>query len=211
LNPESETHAANSSSRRFAWHSTVALLAAIPIVGALLARASLISSFAEMAEHHGGPNKTASAIQQANIPVVGSLLAGAAVTLIVYFAVRSRPKLAAQLPRTSLPALLAVLACLPLLPLWLAETFMGAVMAQQVSGGIFEAKLRIDNLLLAVLILSIAAILTLLFSTFRSAKRVNGSAAMIVWPAAAAVLAATAALFWWHAASLGQAISAHLS
>jgi hypothetical protein len=211
LNPESGTHATNSSRRRFAWHSAVALLAALPLVGALVARASLISSFAEMAEHHGGPNKTASAIHQANIPVVGSLLAGAAVALIVYLAVRSRPGLAAQLPGTSVPALLAVLACLPLLPLWLAETFMAAVVAQQVSGGIFEAKLDIDKLLLAVLILSIAAILVLLFSTLRSAKRANGSAATIIWPATATVLVATAALFWWHAASLGRAISAHLS
>ena len=198
---------AASRRARFAWHGLTSLVVVLPTIGLWLARRSLLESFAAMTEHHGGPTRTAAALQRAALPVISLTVAAALVAIGIAAARRRCPSAHFGLPGSVLVTQLPVLAVLGLTPFWLAQNLVVAVHAQQFAGGLLEATLKLENLLLASLLFGALGLVYLMFATFRSASRSAPSATAGSWAAIAAVLMATAGLVAWRSARLQALLS----
>jgi hypothetical protein len=186
------------------------LVTALPAAAAGMAALGVQRFFDEMARSgsHGGIAKTAVALATANRLLIVAALAGAIVAAALGIISWRRPA-----PGPAAPAALGILAnpllaCGPALGLWSAEAFVLDVLGQRVSGGIFEASLHLQRLLVGTVAgAGLAVVLALALGLWSLRRRPPlgdepASRSALPWLATAACLLALGAGFLARASYL---------
>jgi hypothetical protein len=196
------------SSMRPLWHALAALASILPAAGGALATRGVINAFEGMAlTGAGGVGTVSVGLYEANRPLLFAATAAAALAGCLAVVLVRRPQAFPGL----LLSLAPVLACVPALLLWTAESFVLKVIAPGVEGTVSDASdasTRLAGLLIAsfgialVVIVLVMAVFAISLARPRSANPALPPAA--VWAAMTVLLTIVVLAFYLRSSYLYQ-------
>jgi hypothetical protein len=157
-----------STSQPGTWRAAASLAALLPAAAAAYGALSIFRAFEEMArEGAGGMVPVAKALYPANLPLLlASLLAMVLAAMLARTAQR-HPERADDLP--GLPFfLISVLAGIPVLLLWITESYPLDFLAGRVTGTIMEVSQRLQTLLFSTAAAALVVVVCALVAWARS-------------------------------------------
>lgn len=202
-----------STSHPAKWRAAAALVVILPAAGAAIGARSVLNAFREMAiAGRGGVEAVSTAIFEAHPPLIAAVLAAALIAGAMAFGLARKPARAAEFPGMAASLVVPVLAGVPTLFLWAAESYPLDFLAGRIAGPtVAQAAEHLESLLNGTMVLAIAAIGIAVIAWRHSLNASRAGQAVRTWPlvsawaGAAVLLVCLAAAFYMRSSYLVEA------
>jgi hypothetical protein len=191
------------------WPAAAALVAILPAAAAAYGARCVIKNFEDLAlTGSGGVGTVAQGHAESNLLMIAAALVAALLAGFLAFAVAGKPARAAAFPAVWFSLLVPVLAWVPALLLWLAESYSLNVAGNGpgAAGSIADAAQHLSNLLMGSVGAGIAVIAFAVgaFALSRTGTGRDARSCAMAWVGAAVLLLGLAALFYMRSSYLQE-------
>jgi hypothetical protein len=191
------------------WRAAAALAAILPAAGAGYGARCVIRNFEDLAlTASGGVGTVAQGHAESNLLLIAAALVAALLAGFLAFAVARKPARAAAFPAVWFSLLVPVLAWVPALLLWSAESYSLNIAGNGpgATGSIAEASQHLANLLMGTAGAALAAIAFAVgtFALSRTGTGRDARSCAMAWAGAAALLLGLAVLFYMRSSYLQE-------